>query len=92
MSSRSRRFQVNKRRCISAYLRGQQPLTEVVSWAEEAMGEGEFAEQDSAVIRDVVAHLGVADVAAFGLTWQDAVGMLSRLGYRATIEIQALRT
>ncbi len=75
---------------ISAYLRGQQRLAEVVSWAEEAMREGEFAESEFAVIRDVVARLGLADVAAFGLTWEDAVEMLSRLGYRATVEVQAL--
>jgi len=76
---------------ISAYLRGHQRLAEVVSWAENAMQEGEFAEPDFTVIRDVVARLGLADVAAFGLTWEDAVDMLSRLGYRATVEIQALR-
>jgi hypothetical protein len=75
---------------ISAYLQGQQRLAEVVSWAEEAMREGEFAESDFAVIRDVVARLGLADVAAFGLTWEDAVELLSRLGYRATVEVQAL--
>lgn len=77
---------------ISAYLRGQQRLAEVVSWAEKAMREEEFAESDFAVIRDVVARLGLADVAAFGLTWEDAVEMLSRLGYRATVEVQALGT
>jgi hypothetical protein len=56
------------------------------------MREGEFAEPDFAVIRDVVARLGLADVAAFGLTWEDAVEILSRLGYRATVEVQALGT
>jgi hypothetical protein len=76
---------------ISAYLRGREKLTEIVSWAEEAMREEEFAEKDFTVIREVVARLGFADVAAFGLTWEDAVGMLSRLGYRATVEIQAVR-
>lgn len=76
---------------ISAYLRGQQRLAEIVSWAEEAMREEEFTEADFTVIRDVVARLGLADVAAFGLSWEDAVDMLSRLGYRATVEIQALR-
>ncbi|MBI4734604.1 MAG: hypothetical protein HY766_00860 [candidate division NC10 bacterium] len=75
---------------ISAYLRGQQRLAEIVSWAEEAMREGEFTEEDFTVIRDVVARLGLADVAAFGLSWEDAVDMLSRLGYRATVEVQAL--
>ena len=76
---------------ISAYLRGREKLTEIVSWAEEAMREEEFAEQDFAVIREVVARLGLADVAAFGLTWENAVDMLSRLGYRAKVEIQAVR-
>jgi acetyl-CoA acetyltransferase len=77
---------------ISAHLRGQRKLAEIVSWAEAAMQEGEFDQADLTVIRDVVSRLGVADVAAFGLTWEDAMDMLSRLGYRATIEIQALRT
>lgn len=76
---------------ISAYLQGRQTLREVVSWAEDAMREGEFEERDFPVIRDVVARLGLADVAAFGLTWEDAVDMLSRLGYRATVDIQALQ-
>ncbi len=75
---------------LSAYLHGREKLTEIVSWAEEAMREEEFAEPDFTVIRDVVARLGLADVAAFGLTWEDAVEMLSRLGYRATVEVQAL--
>ncbi len=55
------------------------------------MREGDFAQKDFVEIRDVVARLGLADVAAFGLTWEDAVGMLSRLGYRAKVDIQAVR-
>lgn len=77
---------------LSAYLQGQQRLAHLVSWAEEAMREGEFDESDFRVIRDVVARLGLADVAAFGLTWEDAVEMLSRLGYRARVEVLALYT
>lgn len=76
---------------ISAYLQGRQTLSEVVSWAEDAMHEGEFDERDFPVVRDVVARLGLGDV-AFGLTWDDAVDMLSRLGYGATVDIQALPT
>lgn len=76
---------------LSAYLRGEQALAHLVSWAEDAMREGEFADPDFTAIRDVVARLGLADVAAFGLTWEDAAGMLSRLGYRAKVEIQAVR-
>ncbi len=77
---------------ISSYLRGQQTLAEVVARAEDAMREGEFDEGDFTVIRDVLARLGLADVAAFGLTWENAVDMLSRLGYRAKVEVQSVRT
>lgn len=77
---------------ISAYLQGRQELADLVSWAEEAMRESEFDEADFNTIREVVARLGLADVAAFGLTWEDAVEMLSRLGYRAQVRVQALRT
>ncbi len=76
---------------LSAYLRGQMRLSDLVAWAEDAMHEGEFDEADFSAIRDVVARLGLADVAAFGLTWEDAVDMLSRLGYRATVEIHTQR-
>ena len=73
---------------LAAYLEGKRTLAAVVSWAHDAFNEGEFDEADLEVIRDVVARLGLADVAAFGLTWEDAVGMLARLGYRASINIQ----
>ena len=77
---------------ISDYLRGQQALAEIVAWAEDALRDAEFDERDFTVIWDVVGRFGLADVAAFGLTWEDAVGMLARLGYRAKVEIQSVRT
>jgi hypothetical protein len=77
---------------ISAYLRGEQSLADLVWWAEDAMREGEFADPEFPAIRDVITRLGLAEVAAFGLTWADASGMLSRLDYRATVEIQAFRS
>lgn len=73
---------------LAAYLQGNRPLAEIVSWAHDAFNEGEFREADLEVIRDVVARLGLADVAAFGLTWEDAVEMLARLGYRASVNVQ----
>ena len=76
---------------ISAYLQGRHSIQELVAWAEDSMQEAEFDQQDFPAIRDVVARLGVADVAAFGLTWQDAVDMLGRLGYQATVGIHAVR-
>jgi cobyrinic acid a,c-diamide synthase len=74
---------------IAAYLRHDISLTELVSWAEEAMMEGEFAEQDAGVLSDAVARLGVADVRAFGLTWEDCEQLLRKLGYAARVDIVA---
>lgn len=76
---------------LAAYLEGKKTLAEVVSWAHDAFNEGEFDPADLEVIRDVVARLGLADVTAFGLTWEDAVEMLGRLGYRASVHIQPAR-
>ena len=49
--------------------------------------EGEFDPRHFTAIRDVVARLGVADVRAFGLTWD--AQLLKQLGYAAHIQIMA---
>jgi hypothetical protein len=74
---------------IAAYLRHDISLADLVSWAEEAMMEGEFAEQEMTAIRDVVSRLGVADVRAFGLAWEDCEQLLRQLGYTARVDIVA---
>jgi cobyrinic acid a,c-diamide synthase len=74
---------------IAAYLRHDISLEELVRWAEETMIEGEFAEQDASAITDSVARLGVADVRAFGLTWEDCEQLLRQLGYAARVDIVA---
>ena len=72
---------------IAAYLRHDISLAELVRWAEEAMVDEDFAEQDAGIIADAVARLGVADVRAFGLAWEDCEQLLRQLGYEARIEI-----
>lgn len=74
---------------LGAYLRHELSLTDLVAWAETVLMEGEFDPKDLELIRDVVARLGVADVRAFGLTWEDCEEFLSRLGYAARINIVA---
>jgi hypothetical protein len=49
--------------------------------------DGEFDERDVDVLRAVIARLGVADVRAFGLTWEDCEEALRQLGYAARVEI-----
>ena len=74
---------------IAAYLRHEISLAELVNWAEEAMMEGEFAEQEMTAISDVVSRLGVVDVRAFGLAWEDCEQLLRQLGYTARVDIVA---
>jgi len=74
---------------ITAYLHHEISLAQLVDWAERAMLEGEFAEQEMSALRAVVPRLGVADVRAFGLTWEDCEQFLGRLGYAARVDVVA---
>ena len=74
---------------LAAYLRHETTLKEIVDWAEQAMMEGEFEESHLPATRDAVARIGVADVRAFGLTWEDSEQLLKMLGYCAHVEISA---
>ena len=74
---------------LAAYLRHDISRGDLVAWAESAMMEGVFEREHLAIIRDVVARLGVADVRTFGLTWEDCEQLLSQLGYAARVNIVA---
>ena len=74
---------------LTAYLHHEVSLAQLVDWAEGAILDGEFAEQDLEALRFVVSRLGVADVRAFGLTWEDCENLLDRLGYRTRVEVFA---
>ena len=74
---------------LAAYLQHDLPLAGLVAWAESAMMDGELESEHFTAIRDVVARLGVADVRAFGLTWDDCEQLLKQLGYSAHVEITA---
>ena len=49
--------------------------------------DGDLDERDLAVLRQVVARIGLADVRAFGLTWEDCEELLHQLGYAARVEV-----
>lgn len=72
---------------FAAYLHHRITQAELVDWAENALMQGEFAEEDAVIIAGVVSRLGVADVRAFGLTWADCEQLLTQLGFSARIEI-----
>ena len=72
---------------LAAYFRHDISLAELVSWAEEAMMDGEFAENDMEAVTGVIARLGLADVREFGLSWEDCEQLLRQLGYAARVDI-----
>ena len=74
---------------IAAYLHHEITLAELVKWAEEAVMEGEFFPHETDTLRAVTARLGVADVRAFGLTWEDCEQLLEQLGYAAHVDVVA---
>jgi hypothetical protein len=72
---------------IAAYLHHKITAAQLVDWAERAMMDGEFAERDATTISAVVARLGVADVRAFGLAWEDCEQLLLQLGFSPRVEV-----
>lgn len=74
---------------ISRYLHHEITLTQLVDWAENVMLDGALDEPEAATISAVVARLGLADVRAFGLTWEDCESLLRQLGYSARGEVVA---
>ena len=75
---------------LAAYLHHKISLDELVTWANVAMMEVDFEEAYYDALRDAVACIGLADVQAFGLTWEDCASILKQLGYDARVEIVAV--
>jgi len=69
------------------YLQHRIALAELVDWAERALMEGDLDERDLDVLREALARLGLADVKAFGLSWEECVQLLGRLGYRIQVQV-----
>ena len=72
---------------LADYLKHRVSLPELVDWAEQAMMDGDFAGKDWKVVQDIVARIGLSDVRAFGLTWEECEHALMQLGYRTEVVI-----
>jgi hypothetical protein len=70
---------------IAGYLHGKLSQADLVDWAERAIMDADFNEADTEILSEIVGRLGLADVAEFGLRWQDCEEFLRRLGYRAKV-------
>jgi hypothetical protein len=74
---------------IADYLHGKVSQAELVDWAERAMMDADFDKTDADLLSEIVGRLGLADVAEFGLRWQDCEEFLRRLGYRAKVIVSS---
>ena len=74
---------------LSAYLHHDITPAQLVDWAENAMMDGEFEEQSAAILSAVISRIGVADVRAFGLTWEDCEDLLKQIGYATRVAVVA---
>lgn len=74
---------------LAAYLHHEITLAQLVDWSERAIMDGELAECDAGTLSSVIGRLGVADVRAFGLTWEDCEDLLRQLGFAPRVEVVA---
>lgn len=73
---------------LIAYLYHQITLEGLVNWAESMMMDAEFDDVNFNTIREIISRLGLADVKAFGITWEDCEEFLNQLGYNVRVTIQ----
>jgi hypothetical protein len=74
---------------IAAYLRHDLTLAQLVDWSENAVLGAEFLDGDAALLSEVIGRLRVADVRAFGLTWEDCEALLRKIGFAPRVEVVA---
>lgn len=72
------------------YINREITLSELIDWSEKMICEGEFEESQAELLRDILGHIGLADVKEFGLTWDDCYEYLKRLGYQVSVEATKL--
>ncbi len=73
---------------LLAYLQHHLSSTELVNWAENNLMKGSYEDDEFYTIRNILAQLGLADVKAFGLEYQDCEDIMQKLGY--TLEVKVL--
>ncbi len=69
------------------YLHHDITPAQLVDWAETVMMDEELEEAHHDLLRDIISRIGLADVRAFGLTWEDCEDFLARLGYKVSITV-----
>ena len=74
---------------LESYLRHEITLAQLVDWAEDALLQADFQENDEAILSKVLGRIGLADVRSFGLSWDECDDMLHQLGFAAKVDVVA---
>lgn len=72
---------------LMRYINREIDLPALVSWAEDMIRDADFENSSFELIRDIFAHIGLADVREFGLSWDDCYDYLHRLGYDVRVNL-----
>ena len=75
---------------LLAYLQHLLPLEDLVNWAEHALMNSSYDDDNSHTIRNTLSQLGLADVKAFGLEWKDCEVIMEKLGFKLEVNALAL--
>ncbi len=70
---------------ILLYLQHQITLPDMVNWAEEALMNDNFQDDSEHTSRNILAHIGAAEVKAFGLTREDCEEIMNKLGVKLKV-------
>ena len=73
---------------LLAYLHHEIPLAELVAWCEAAAFEATLAPGAEDVLMPILMRLGVSDVEAFSLSWEEWEGIMQQLGYKLHVVAQ----
>ena len=73
---------------LLAYLQHHLSSAALADWAETTSMDSYYEDDEHHTIRNILTQLGMADVKAFGLEYQDCEAIMQKLGY--TLEVKAL--
>jgi hypothetical protein len=71
---------------LLSYMQHKINLSQLVDWAENAVMEGRYQENEYKLLSEVLGKLGLADVKAFGLLWDDCIELMHTLGYKVKVD------
>ena len=73
---------------LRAYLHHDLPLADLVAWCERAAFEMPLESGTEDVLMPILMRLGVADVEAFSLSWEEWEGLMRQLGYVLEVRVR----